>query len=128
MNNQHPIKYFVKHVLGCTCPDKIFDQIEDRQIQSSSSPHTRSIMIGGKLLIYIWEVIGSEGIEHDLEAVLAAGKKERDARGLNRFRAVLAAEDSRALSARAHHNFTLFADRDERMHIHVVPSRLLPTT
>lgn len=113
------IKNFVQDVLGCTCPDKVFEQIEERT-DASSNPHTRSITIGGRLLIYVWEVCESTGFEAGLSALLKAGRHERDARGLNRFRAVLVVEDTQSITTQATLLFSQFGNRDERMHIHVI--------
>jgi hypothetical protein len=121
MKSKHLIKKFVQNTLGCTCPDKVFEQIEDRFVQPSSSPHSRSITIGGRLLIYVWEADGQGNLQEGLYAMLEAGQKERDARGLNRFRAVLSVETPYAVAPRANQYFSLFEGRDDRMHIHVVP-------
>ena len=121
MESRNSIKEFVQNVLGCTCPDKVFEQIEDRIVESASSPHTRTITIGERLLIYVWEADGPMDLQQDLVAMLETGRKERDDRGLNRFRAVIAAENPQYLAPMAEKYFSLFADRDDRMHIHVVP-------
>ena len=121
MKSKHPIKKFVQNVLGCKCPDKVFEQIEDRYLLPSSSTHSRSITIGGRLLIYVWEVDGQGDLQEGLHAMLEAGQKERDARGLNRFRAVLSVETPHTVTSRANKYFSLFEGRDDRMHIDVVP-------
>ncbi len=121
MSRHLRIKSFVQSVLGCTCPDKVFEQIEDRHVLPSSSPHSRSITIGGRLLIYVWEVDGLVNLQEGLLAMLQTGKEERDARGLNRFRAVLAVETPHAVAPRANLYFSLFEGKDDRMHIHIVP-------
>ena len=121
MKSQLCIKKFVQNVLGCTCPDKVFEQIEDRHVLSSSSPHSRSITIGGRLLIYVWKADKLMDLQQGLFAMLHTGKKERDARGLNRFRAVLAVETPHTVTTRANLYFSLFEGKDDRMHIHVVP-------
>ena len=120
MKSKTLIKTFVQSVLGCTCPDKVFEQIEDNHVQPSVSPHTRSIMIGGRLLIYVWEVDGLQDVQEGLLAMLVAGKKERDARGLNRFRAVLAVETPQIIEPQVNRCFSLFEDNDDCMHIHVI--------
>ena len=56
MSRNDSIKDFVQNILGCICPDKVFEHIEDRRVASLSSPHTRCITIGGRLLIYIWNI------------------------------------------------------------------------
>ena len=120
MKSQLFIKKFVQNVLGCTCPDKVFEQIEDRMVASTSSSHTRSITVGGRLLIYVWEVNGVKNLQEGILAMLETGKKERDARGLNRFRAVLAVETPQTVAPQADLIFSLFEGKDDRMHIHVV--------
>jgi hypothetical protein len=114
------IKSFVQEVLGCTCPDQVFEQIEDRQASSHTSPQTRSIAIGGKLLVYIWEVDDTSKLTENIYSLLESGRKERDQRGLNRFRLVLATEDTRTIKTRAELDFSRFKDLDENMHLHVI--------
>ncbi len=125
MKSQLRIKKFVQNVLGCTCPDKVFEQIEDRMVAPTSSPHTRSITIGGRLLIYVWEVDGLMDLQEGLLAMLETGKAERDARDLNRFRVVLASATPQTVELQAKLYFSQFEDRDERMHIHVVSESVL---
>ena len=126
MSRQDRIKDFVQNTLGCTCPDKVFEQIEDRLDAPSSSPHTRSITIGGRLLIYIWEVDGPDRFKDNLLAMLGAGKKERDGQGFNRFRAVLAVDGTtQNVETEAISCFSQFTGRDDRMHLHVVSKAAL---
>lgn len=123
MSKDDCIKDFVQNILGCTCPDKVFEHIEDRRVASLSSPHTRCITIGGRLLIYIWNIKDVNTLRENLAALLVAGRKERDDRGLNRFRAVLAVDNNPAhFAAETQRYFSEFADRDERIHLHVVAS------
>jgi hypothetical protein len=122
MDRNPHIKNFVQQVLGCTCPDKVFGQIEDRQVSSPVSPHNRSITIGRRLLVYIWEVEEAAQFREKFLAMLAAGKKERDRRGLNRFRAVIAVSDNHpGVAAEATLHFSEFDGRDDRIHFHVTP-------
>ena len=126
MNCKSDIKDFVRNTLGCTCPDKVFEQIEDRHIVPSSSPHTRSITIGGRLLIYIWEIDTQHRFKENLFALLEAGKRQRDEQGLNRFRAVLAVNGTtHNVETEAISYFLQFTGRDERIHIHVVSAAVL---
>jgi hypothetical protein len=126
MSRQYHIQDFVQHILGCTCPDKVFEQIEDRRVAPSFSPHTRIITIGGRLLIYIWNVKGADRLKENLFAMLEAGKKERDEKGLNRFRAVLAFDTAaQHCETSAKSYFSQYAGKDDRMHIHVVSTENL---
>ncbi len=126
MDRHLRIKDFVQNTLGCTCPDKVFEQIEDRQVAHASSPHTRSIIIGSRLLVYIWEVRSSKNLQENLLALLAAGRHERDGCGLNRFRAVLAVDSiTHDVEIEARPYFSQFAGTDDRIHLHVVSSAAL---
>lgn len=122
MSSHKCIKAFVQDILGCTCPDNVFEQIEDRKVAPSFSPHTRSITIGGRLLVYIWDVKESQKLKENLFALLEAGKKERDERSLNRFRAVLSTDDPLHVASQAQLYFSRYAGSDERIHLHVVSS------
>ena len=121
MNKLYRIRDFVQKKLGCTCPEKIFAEIEDDRPESLSSYGARRIVIGGRLLIYIWPVKEPGSFKENLLAMLGAGKRERDERDLNRFRAVLAVDnDLQHAANKAESYFSQYADRDDRMHIHVV--------
>jgi hypothetical protein len=121
MNKKYRIKKFVQKTLGCTCPDKVFAEIEEEPLSLLSSSRARSIIIGGRLLLYIWNIKGPHMFQEDLLAMLEAGKRERDGRGLNRFRAVLAVDnDLQHYEKEAESYFSQYADRDDRMNIHVV--------
>jgi len=120
MTNNESIENFVRHILGCKCPDHVFEQIDDRQGASKNSPHTRTITIGGKLLLYVWEVGSPDQLQEGITAILAAGRKERNERGLNRFRAILVTEDPSTIKTHAHLCFSKISDLDEKMHLHVV--------
>ena len=121
MHRQFTIKNFVRHVLGCTCPDKVFERIENCLPAPSAAPHTRCITVGDRLLIYIWKVQAADKLRENLFAMLEAGRKQRDEKGLNRFRAVLAVEGSLPpIEIEAKSYFAQYAGKDDRMHIHVI--------
>ena len=120
MTRNESIKNFVRHILGCKCPDNVFEHIEDQRVTADISPHTRTIIIGRKLLLYVWEVNNPDQLQEGIPAILAAGKEERDELGLNRFRAVLAADNAGAIKNRAELYFSQCKGLDNRMHLHVV--------
>jgi len=126
MNRHLRIKSFVQSVLGCTCPDKVFEQIKEGRITLFPKLSVRSITIGEKLLIYIWQVGGDlEGEKKDLFTLLRAGEKDREDCVLNRFRLVLASANPQTVGLQAKFYFSQFEARDERMHIHVVPESVI---
>ena len=123
MTKNESIRKFVQNTLGCKCPDNVFEQIDDKQVTSKISPHTRSITIGGKLLLYVWEVNNPDQLQEGIPAILATGKKARNELGLNRFRAILVSEDPSTIKIQADFCVSQFRDIDDKMHLHVVSSK-----
>jgi hypothetical protein len=111
---------FVRNKLGCDCPDEVFEKIEHGEINPAEGIHARTITVGGRLLIYIWHIDDPSLMEAEFSTVFAFGKDERDRRGLNRFRAVLSADNVEAIRAIAEPLFQALVDKDEKIHLHVV--------
>ena len=123
--DQHIIR-FVRHTLGCTCPDEVFDEIVFQAGDDHEGTYTRSIILGGRLLIYIWETNDPSLVQARLPAILVRGKNERDQRGLNRFRAVIATDDAERIGSTAQQLFQALPDKDEKVHLHVVRRNDVP--
>lgn len=115
------IKTFIQDTLGCGCPEEVFRSIDSRQ-------HVRlnervllssSITIGSRLLVYVIEPKKPARIRQDLGFIVSAGKKERDSRGLNRFRLVVVTDDSSEKQSLIR-GFEELKDKDEKIHLHVI--------
>jgi len=78
----------VRGLLGCTCPEEIFDHYQVRQQVIGSFPAVELIM-GERLLVWIIDCRRIVDPGHTLAHLLKGGLKERDRRGLNRFRLVV---------------------------------------
>ena len=126
--NSSLIKHFVKETLGCTCPDEVFGQIECRRCHSLDPqlPACSRVLIGNRLLIYLWEVADAEDLSKHLARILACGKKERDDRGYNRFRLVVSTRQPEKLRDTAQKIFKPLAANDEKLHLHVVSREEIP--
>jgi len=120
MENRREIIGFVRHTLGCKCPDEVFEQIEYQDGETLGNTGERSITLGGRLLIYIWETNDPFLIKSNLPAVLSQGRNERDRRGLNRFRAVIATDDIDGIGPLAKQLFQDLSNKDDKVHLHVV--------
>lgn len=120
MENRKEIIGFVRYTLGCQCPDKVFEQIEYQDGETLGNTRGQSITLGGRLLIYIWETSDPSVIKSNLSAVLSQGRQERDRRGLNRFRAVIATHDIDGTGSLAQQSFQAFGHKDDKVHLHVV--------
>jgi hypothetical protein len=88
------IRHFVQNTLGCSCPEEVFRSIDiHRNVRVNSFIVLDStIIIGNRLLVHIAEAGTAGCIEEHLPILVNAGKKERDEKGLNRFRLVLVSD------------------------------------
>ena len=120
MDSRKEIIGFVKGVLGCQCPDEVFEQIECHVGDTFGNTCLQIMTIGERLLIYIWPTNDPSLVRAHLPGMLLKGMKERDQRGLNRFRAVIATEGIDPIGAIAKEIFTDFRARDEKVHLHIV--------
>ncbi|HEY3272207.1 MAG TPA: hypothetical protein VGJ92_00515 [Methanocella sp.] len=118
MADKRKIKAFVQDVLGCGCAEEVFKIIELRQEEMAGARYDR-VNIGNRLLIYIFRTDDPGFVGKDLAGIVRAGKEERNQKSFNRFRLVLASDDSRvgtaAMKAYKELDFT-----DDRTFLHVV--------
>ena len=71
MQEYPEIKRFVREILGCSCPDEVFANIDYQQEGEGVSG--RRIRVGARLLIYIINMDGKAGIQGVIDAALAQG-------------------------------------------------------
>ena len=118
---EEKITAFVRNVLGCGCPDEVFNKIEVSEIdlESEIAKATR-IVIGDTLLIYILPVTPVEFVAEHANELVVAGKQDRDSHGYNRFRLVAHSSDSNELEEQATAAFSVAAAGDEKLHLHFV--------
>lgn len=110
---------FVRRVLRCSCPDEVLRDIrmETPPPDLAGLPVERMLAVGGRLLVLICDSDYRPTNGSELRRLGAQALKLRDARGFNRVRIVLVADDAPtpdwALS--------LFPALDDRLHWHRVP-------
>ena len=112
------IKRFVQEVLGCSCPEEVFTEIEYQENDDGVSG--RKVRIADRLLIYIITADGKSDIQELVDLALARGIKERDNNGFNRFRLVLVSSRPDELRTMAVSAFNSSGYADEKTHLHVV--------
>jgi hypothetical protein len=124
------IKHFIQHALGCSCPEEVFQSIDVRSNLRLSSFITldSAIIIGNRLLVSIAEGGSAGCIEEHLPALVAAGRKERDEKGLNRFRLVLVFDDPEKVRPGVERQFEELRGSDEKVHLHVISRKDFPLT
>jgi hypothetical protein len=122
MPSAERIKHFVQTTLGCTCPEEVFRSIDERRNVRLNSfiVLDSALIIGNRLLVYI---VGTESegcMEEQVPVLVDAGKKERNEKGLNRFRLVLVTDEPEAMRRAAEKLFEELRGTDEKIHLHVI--------
>ena len=124
--NTEDIIDFIKQTLGCNCPDEVFSNIEcQTDIPCSGIMLDMKINVGNRLLVYIVTLNDPDSLRRILPVLVAAGKKERDGAGFNRFRLVLAADDVNAIEKEAEKIFNSL-NEDEKIYLHTLPGKSIP--
>ena len=110
---------FVRDVLGCNCPAEVFRTVESVQRTLSGVPCQR-VLVGRRLLVYLvdWGLLGENGVS--LEALLEAGRRERDREGYNRLRIVVVGESGLSGRETRSTDGLCRLGGDEKAHIHFV--------
>ncbi len=122
MMKSENVEVFVRQILGCKCPEKVFEYIDCQHDIKLNNDILLSykINIGNRLLIYIMEVNNCNFIKSNLSTLVYMGKSERDKRGFNRYRLVIVTDKINEIEQVAHTMFEVLGDKDEKVHLHVV--------
>lgn len=117
--SQVQIKEFVRKVLGCTCPDAVFETIvHDRSATDAARP--RRIAIGGRLLVLLLDADEQQHLDEAVVAALRGGVAERDAAGMNRVRLVVFGRQPDAWRRQVETAFAASPLCDDKTHVHAV--------
>ncbi|MBC8178365.1 MAG: hypothetical protein H8E19_13245 [Deltaproteobacteria bacterium] len=108
--------FLVRNILGCTCPEEIFDHYEVQHNVSEAIPMVQLIM-GNRLLIWIVDAARVVEPGQILLRLLEQGLAERENRGLNRFRLVVAGASLSWEKEWAH----LAEGLSPKVHLHILP-------
>jgi hypothetical protein len=121
MIDKEKIKRFVRDTLGCGCPEEVFRSIDcKRDVELGGGVILHSIItIGNRLLIYV-VYDNQDFVEKHLALLVSAGKKERDSRGLNRFRLVIVTDKIPENGDVIRRTFGKLQEKDENIHLHVI--------
>jgi hypothetical protein len=122
------IERFVKGTLGCSCPEEVFRQVE---LETATEPSGTGLMtrlvIGRKLLVYVAVPSASMQFPRQLVDLARHGRRERDEKGLNRFRLALVSYGCAATEKRVREAMDGMLEGDDRAHVHVVQRTDVPT-
>lgn len=123
--DRQSLEEFVRGTLGCQCPDEVFRSIslDHQRAPGCAWPFAR-LAVGDRLLIYVLEAQALTTAA--VSALASQGRAERDAKGYNRFRLVIASDTPARLIDAARAGFARVADEDDRAHLHLLASDQLP--
>lgn len=122
MSNKDDIKRFAREELKCGCPEEVFESIEHEKDTEIDGIKVRDkIKIGGKLLIYVVDEDELDYMLEEIPRLMTAGKAERDAAGLNKFRFVLLSDQMLEMSqVLVTAQMDSASHMDDRMFVHMV--------
>lgn len=121
------IEHFVRATLGCQCPDEVFRSVSIDPLRTADGAigYTR-LLVGNRLLIYILDAATIGVADGALTDLVARGRRERNERGYNRFRLVIACDEPVSENSSVQRAFNEAAGNDERAHLHCLPRARLP--
>jgi len=122
------ITRFVREVLGCNCPEAVFQQVKVQRGSTAvrSCPADYEIRISDRLLIVVTSSVAELTVVPLLENVVLEGRRARDAARLNRFRLVVVTPNAPHWREELLRVFDAISSRDERTHLHVIESGDMP--
>lgn len=122
MMDKNHAKTFVRQVLGCECPDDVFSRIDCQCniVLNKDVVLRNKINIGNRLLIYVVEMNTTDLLKNILETLVPTGINERDEKGFNRFRLVIATDKLDKIKDKTEKIFKAFEIKDEKVHLHIV--------
>lgn len=121
MITKEAIKYFTRDILGCDCPEDVFNKIaceDDVKIEGGPTI-SHKINIGDRLLIYVSMLDQISELGSELPKLIDSGEKERNYKGFNRFRLVLVSENPDIVKDDAYKLFERLG-KDEKIHLHII--------
>ncbi len=120
--DRQAVKEFVQEVLGCTCPNEVFRNINLEKNPSNFADLSRGdlIAIGDKLLVYIVKASDGEVLAGMLPQLFNLGREKRDEGGFNRFRLVVSTSETQSTRETLTRRYEALEDLDERLHLHVI--------
>ena len=122
------IEPFVRETLGCNCPAEVFEQIDidPAPSQFDGLANDALIEIGGRLLVLIVRVGDGRTLQDALADYVERGRRYRDENGFNRFRMVVACNNSESVRSTLMYKFEGLDHIDNRLNLHVLSQDDVP--
>lgn len=113
------LRAFVRTTLGCTCPEAVLEAVERGGLVVDGGSAGTRLVIGDRLLIY---VVAADVDAARLGRLAAAGLRDRDGHGLNRFRLVIGLPAGAAPAGALDDAFATAIAGDPKAHLHWAPA------
>ena len=113
---------FVRETLGCGCPEEVVARTRlDR-----SGAGEPGLDVGGRLLVRVLVGDHVEDLVRTLPETVLRLRDERDRRGFNRLRIVVAHDRLDVVAASLDEVLAALGPGDDRLHLHLLPPADLP--
>jgi hypothetical protein len=113
---------FVRDVLGCGCPDDVVD----RMVVEVSPVGEPGLDVGGRLLVRVLGSVDPDRLVTTFRDDVIRLRAERDGRGFNRLRMVVAHPDHDELGPALETTLRTIVGADDRVHVHAIEPGALP--
>ena len=113
---------FVRETLGCGCPEELVE----RTVLDRSEAGEPGLDVGGRLLVRVLAGDDVGGLVRTLPETVLTLRDERDRRGFNRLRIVVAHDQLGDVAAALDRVVAALGPGDDRLHLHLLPPADLP--
>ncbi|HSL19263.1 MAG TPA: hypothetical protein VLB51_15270 [Methylomirabilota bacterium] len=113
---------FVRETLGCGCPEELVE----RTALDRSEAGEPGLDVGGRLLVRVLIGDDVEGLVRNLPGAVLRLRDERDRRGFNRVRVVVAHDRLGDVAAALDRVVAALGPGDDRLHLHLLSPADLP--
>jgi hypothetical protein len=122
VTNPSGIRHFVRNILGCGCPEEVFDDmVLAEETMGAGLPAVSTLLVGHRLLVVMLACEDRDRLRSILPQLVSHFRQKRDARGYNRVRFVIASSQPAHLQPAAELCFAGLQEIDDRMHLHILP-------
>lgn len=125
MEPNSAVKVFVQEVLGCGCPEEVFNKIETNK--NTEETIKCELIIGERLLIRIVEFQNTSTFQTLLENQMKNGITHRDKNGFNRFRLVIACSRPDQAQQQISGLIKRLEELDGKAHLHLINNQIIPS-
>jgi len=127
MTDNKAITEFVRNILGCNCPEEVFQYIDCHKVENidENIVPVYEINIGNRLLVFAALIDEVDLLKSAITKLVHTGIKKRNEKKFNRFRLVLLSDPMIDIAEQASEIFVSLA-ADDKVHLHVINKNDFP--